>query len=341
MRRFSVVCLLALMILPGTARALDTVKVASGSSVSGKVTEMTALKVTIEKGSTVRTVPVNEIKSITFEGEPSTLNGVRNDVEADHFEQALSLLEKIDVATVTRTEVVQDIQFYKALCNARLAQAGTGSVVEAGKAMNAFIRANPESYHALEANEVVGDLLVANRSYAQAEAYYAKLTATPWPDYKMRAGVAMSRALMAQGKWAEATEALDGVLAIKGKTEAAAVQRGIAMAGKARCLAQQGQTDDAIKLANQLIEATDSDQTEVQALAYNALGAALRKANRNKEAIFAFLHVDLLYNTVPDAHAEALSNLVELWRATEEPDRAKQAEAALKDNYPSSPWAKK
>jgi tetratricopeptide (TPR) repeat protein len=341
MRKLSIVCVLAVATWPGVVRAIDTVRVSSGTAVSGKVTEITPLKVTVEKGSAVRLVPVNEILSITFEGEPNTLRDVRANIKDDRFDQALSVLEKIDAANVSRKEIVQDLEFYKAFCNAKLALVGQGSVVDAGKAMNAFIRANADSYHFLEANEVVGDLLVANQQYGPAEGFYAKLAAAPWPDYKMRAGVAMARALMAQGKWPAAAQALDGVLAIQGKTEAAEAQRGIAMASKARCLVQQGKADEAVKLVNELIEKTDSDQVEVQAVAYNALGAALRKAKRDKDAIFAFLHVDLLYNSVPDAHAEALSNLAELWRAVEEPDRAKQADAALKENYPNSPWARK
>ena len=54
-------------------------------------------------------------------------------------------------------------------------------------------------------------------------------------------------------------------------------------------------------------------------MAYNALGTALRKAGKPKEAILAFLHVHLLYSTQPDLDAEAVANLEKLFTETHKP----------------------
>jgi hypothetical protein len=67
----------------------------------------------------------------------------------------------------------------------------------------------------------------------------------------------------------------------------------------------------------------------------------LRKAGRTKEALLAFLHVDVLYFTTPEAHAEALANLAELWEEVQKPERAVKARQVLQERYGSSPWAKK
>lgn len=330
----------AVLLLGGPAWALDTVKLATGTTVACKVTDMTSTQVTVDVRGTSKVYPVNEITGIAYEGEPLPLRNARNELVLFKYSEALEQLGKVELPT-TRPEVDQDAEYFKALCASRLALEGTGKVVEAGKLMIAFLKAHPNSYHALEGNEVVGDLLVANGSYAQAEPYYRKLAAAPWPDYQMRAGVHMAEALMAQAKWAEAAQAFDGVTAIDSKSDAGEELRGTALVGKARCLVEQGKTDEAARAAQAVIDKTDSLLSDVQGSAYATLGLALRKANRNKEAIMAFLHVDLLYNTQPDAHAEALGNLVELWRAAEEPDRANQCLAMLKDSYPNSAWAKK
>ena len=66
-------------------------------------------------------------------------------------------------------------------------------------------------------------------------------------------------------------------------------------------------------MIEQMIQDTDPEQKELQARAYNALGDCYERAGRTKDALLAFLHVDVLYSTVPDAHAEALSHLVKLW----------------------------
>ena len=90
----------------------------------------------------------------------------------------------------------QDVEFYKALCSAKLALGGSMKIVDAGRMVKSFADANPKSYHYLEASETVGDLLVALGQYPQAAEYYARLENAPWPDYKMRAGVASGRALL-------------------------------------------------------------------------------------------------------------------------------------------------
>ena len=72
------------------------------------------------------------------------------------------------------------------------------------------------------------------------------------------------------------------------------------------------------------------------------LGGIYRAAGgKDQDALISFLTVDLVYNTVPDSHAEALYNLGELWERGSQPERAREARQSLKTSYPVSPWAKK
>jgi hypothetical protein len=77
------------------------------------------------------------------------------------------------------------------------------------------------------------------------------------------------------------------------------------------------------------------------ARAYNALGTAYAKASKKKEAILAFLHTDLLYFQDPDAHAEALYNLANLFQETNKSDRSLEARNTLKQRYAGSVWETK
>jgi hypothetical protein len=77
------------------------------------------------------------------------------------------------------------------------------------------------------------------------------------------------------------------------------------------------------------------EEAELHAKAYNALGYCQAKAGETKEALFAYLHVDILYNAIPDEHAKALASLVSLWAAVGKPDRAREAEALLEERYPN------
>ena len=54
----------------------------------------------------------------------------------------------------------------------------------------------------------------------------------------------------------------------------------------------------------------------------------------------AFLHVDVLYYSDADAHAEALANLAELWNTLQQTERAVRARRTLDEQYPSSPFAR-
>jgi tetratricopeptide (TPR) repeat protein len=341
-RRCLILALLFICAIAAAARAFDTIKTAKGSLL-GSVVSMDSTKVEFRQssvGSLVKQIPVNQVETILYESEPASLKLAKNQVLAGHYAEALAALKKID-KTPDREAIRQDIEFYKALCSARLAMTGSMKITEAGRLMKAFADANTKSYHYFEASQAVGDLLVAVGSYAPAVEYYRRLDAAPWPDYKMRAGVAIGRVLLAQKKTAEALAAFDKVLATEAEGNAAATQRMAASLGKADALVAMKKPDDAIKVVEDVLQKADPEDAPLMARAYDILGAAQRQAGRTKEALLAFLHVDVLYSAVPDAHAEALANLVDLWQQVHKTERADRAEKTLIERYPESPWAKK
>jgi tetratricopeptide (TPR) repeat protein len=331
------------LVLGATGWAFDIVRVANKPLVSGRVVGISHVEVVVEQGPSggiTKQIPVNEIISITYDQDPTGLKTARTHLAAGHFDEALASLEKLNPAQIGRPAIRQDVEFYKAYCRAQLALGGSGEIAPAGKEMIAFVNNHKDSYHWLKANEIVGDLLVANGSFAAAETYYAKVGEVPWPDYKMRAGVAIGRALLAQKKYPEALKSFEGVLAINADDDLAQAQRTAATLGKARVLAAENKPEEAVKLAEGALAKIRLEQTALMAQAYNVLGTAQRAAGRPKDALFAFLRVDLLYAAVPEAHAEALFNLSQLWGDLQRPDRAAQARQTLQQQYKSSPWAK-
>jgi tetratricopeptide (TPR) repeat protein len=317
--------------------AFDQVKTTGGSTITGRVLQMSALEVTAEQGSISKTVPVNEIESISYDNEPAVLKSARLAVAAGNYEEAVASLEKIETATADRPEIAQDVEFYKALAAARIALAGGGDVEEARKLMGAFATKSTGNYHYLEACEIVGDLLVANANYAPAEVAYGYLAKAPWPDYRMRAAVAVGHAQLAGGKPAEALQSFESALAIQAPSAAGEGYRQAATLGKARCLAEADKSDEAIKLVEKVLAQADPENSDLQADAYNALGIACRKAGRPKDALLAFLHVDVLYFSSPRRHIEALTNLNELWMEVQKPERAADVARTLRDRYKVSP----
>jgi tetratricopeptide (TPR) repeat protein len=326
----------------GVSSAIDSVKIANKPLCRGRVVSMSPLKVTIEEGAEGQTkdIPVNQIQAVSYENEPIDLKTAKAHVLNNRYAEAMTALERIKEDS-GRPEIQQDIDFYKALCAAKLALGGSGKIADAGRMMKAFADTNTKSYHYFEASETVGDLLVAIGRYAQAAEYYHRLDEAPWPDYQMRAGVAAGRALLAQGKIDEANAAFDKVIATQGQGEQAQSQRLLARLGKASALSAAKKSDEAIKMVEDLLKTADPEDAPLMARAYNVLGTAYRQAGRTKEALLAFLHVDVLYPAVPDAHAEALANLADLWEQVHKGERANRARKTLEEDYRDSPWAKK
>jgi hypothetical protein len=139
------------------------------------------------------------------------------------------------------------------------------------------------------------------------------------------------------------------VIANDADGDAAERQRLAARLAKARALVGLKKPDEAVRLIGEIIKGADAGteadanaaQTRLLAQAYTVLGTAQRAAGRTTEALLSFLRVDQLYSAEPEAHAESLANLVELWTERRMIERARRARQTLRERYPGSPWAKK
>jgi tetratricopeptide (TPR) repeat protein len=316
----------------------DRVRTQRGAEL-GEIAEMSPTEVRVNKRpSGTATVQVNEIRGISFDDEPTELNQARVKASNGAYEDAAALLSKINLSTVKRDLIKQDVEFYQALCAARLAIGGKGTINDAGRQLSMFVRTYPKNYHYYEAVQAMGDLLAADGKLDLAQRQYNELAAAPWPEYRSRAAVLIGQALQTQGKHAEAIRQFDTALQTVGTD--AQNEKLTATLGKAISLAETGQIDTAVKMVEQVILDADPEQKELHARAYNALGSCYQRAGKSKEALLAYLHVDVLYSSVPDAHAEALASLIPLWQAVGQEERAREARKTLEQRYAGSKWAK-
>lgn len=342
MKKFAAVLTTCAVLATGVVcEAVDTVRLAKGGQI-GRIARMTSTEVEVESSSgAMKTFPVNEIVSITFDEEPRQMNEGRKLIAEGKYKDALAQFEA--AAPKARRDIVkQDVEFYKAYCKAQMALFGSEDIMAAARLMGEFINENKTNFHWLQANQVMGDLAVASGNAQAAAKFYDKVSAAPWPDYAMRAGIAFGRALLAQDKPAEALKQFEEVLSKTGGGEQVQVQRAAATIGKLRCqAADKDKAEEVIKEVTALLAKTDSDQGDVLANAYNALGTAYRTLGRNTEAIHAFLHVELLYPGQADAYAEAIGNLMSLWKAENKFDREQRARQVLEERFPKSVWLKK
>jgi tetratricopeptide (TPR) repeat protein len=342
-------CLLAVVATLGclaTASAEDQIYRKGMGSERGLVTEMSKTEVTLSMGGVKRQFPANEIQRITFEGEPSDLSQARTTIlSTANYKVALDDLKKIDLKKVdVRLEMVkQEVDFYRALCQAHLALTEGGEKMAAEAALRQFCTDHKESFHFYPAAELAGDVAAAAGRFVDAAKYYNAVAGAPWDETRIRASVALARMLSAQGKFSEALEKYDAVAKDVDTPETGPLKQQ-AVVGRAVCLAETGKPDEAIALIvdpKGVIATNDPKDSKLMARAYNALGTAYAKANKKKDAILAFLHTDLLYFQDPDAHAEALYNLATLFQETNKSDRSIEARNTLKQRYAGSVWETK
>ena len=335
------------LVVVGAGQAFDTVKT-NKTGIAGRVIGMNSVKVDLQQAGAAalrREIFVNQIQTIYYDDDPKELKTAKDLVLEGRCAEALASLSRIKKEP-GRAEVQQDIEFYKAYCAAKLALEGNGKITDspegpgAGRLMKAFADSYPNSYHYFEASELVGELLLAVRQYSQAADYFARLAKAPWPDYQMREGVGAGRSLLAQGKADEALAAFDKVLASTASGELVEIQRLSATLGKANALIALKKPEDAIQLTDDVLRKAPDDAS-LRSQAYNIEGTAHRQAGRVHEALFAFLHVEFFYASIPTAHAEALANLADLWEQVYKNERANTARETLEKLYPDSPWNKK
>ncbi len=335
----------------------DRIKVLSDtSSIFGSIETITRNEVIIAQPNGNKTVPVNDITLVELAGEPREMKEARAAGNKGDYDAALQALDRVKPEDITRTLIQDEFTYQKVLYAAKqaiLAQAAGADDEDAAKQnpvemarqawenLNKYLKDHPNTMHYYEANETLGNLLVAVGKQDAAATYFKEVGTAPWPDFQARAQLLLGRALQSQGKYDQALAAYDAVVRIGGKGPLAEAQVQEATIGRTYSLAGQGKADEAIKTLKEIIARADDDDVDLLALAYNALGNCYRIQKDSQQALWAYLHVDLEYGSAAEAHAEALANLASLWTELRRPDRARDARDNLQEHYPHSRWAKR
>jgi tetratricopeptide (TPR) repeat protein len=284
---------------------------------------------------------VDQISGINFDLEPLELKTARRFATSGQFDMALEKLDEINEADIGREVILQDVAFYKAYANAKLALGGGGDPREAAKQMLDFYSKHKSNYHFYEAVEILGNLAVAIGNYPTAAKFFGEYGQAPFATYKMRAKVLEGQALQAQNLPEDALKNFEAVLGVTQDIPGADEQKLFAILGKAACLAATGKHAEGIKIVEDIVARGDPSDIALFARAYNTMGQCYLKSNKPKDALLAYLHTDILFYGDPESHAEALYHLDKLWQQVDRPERALQARKLLQQRYRGSVWANK
>jgi hypothetical protein len=319
---------------PFAVAQLDRVYPVTGAAVTGTVANVLADGVVLKTGSNTQNFRVDELVKVTYEGDPPQLTRGRDFVINGEYQSALDQLKQIDIGKISREYIAADASFYLASAQAKLALAGQGDRDTAANALKQFAGKNTKSWHFFEAAELLGDLATASGDFAGANRFYSAIAKSASPLLQVRANYLIALGSLRQGDSAEASKGFDSVIGSNLDTVTGLRLKTLAKAGRAVALARQGQGQQALDQVNALIEILNPSDAELAAKVYNARGAANVALGDSLAAILDYLHTHLLFSSVPDAHAEALSQLVKLWPQINKPEKAAEARQELQTKYP-------
>ncbi len=327
--------LVGMVVCASPARAIDRLYTfANSAAVSGEITTATRNGVSIKSGGTSQDFPADQIKKILYEGDPAPLTNAREFVLDGQYDQALPLLQGIDLDSLKRDVLKADVLYLQSISLGELALAGKGDKGAAARAALDFVKTNPNSWRFYGAAKLLGDLALAMNNHEAAMKYYGSLAGAPSTESKIQSVYLLGTVQLSQGNLAPAMAEFDKVIGVGVQSVEAARLQKLAKAGKAVALARTGQTKDGIDLVKTLIADLNQTDVELAAKIYNAQGANYEAAGDVDGAIMAYLHTHLMFSSQAATHAESLAKLVQLWPKVGKPERAAEAKRELEQRYP-------
>ncbi len=307
---------------------------APGGRVRGQIQGETPTSVQIQ--ATVggaQEIPVDQIEQINYDGQPASLPLAQTRESAGAMAEAAELYQKSATEAAGKPLIATAAEFGRARSLAQLALADPSKADEAIGLLDRFIQAHPKSRQLGPALETLARLNLQRGDFAKADKALSDLSAIPWAAD--RAAVMKTRVQVKQGQAQEALTSLNSILGSAQKGSAKFFEATLA---KAETLVALKKYDEALSTVQTVIDAAPPEDVAVQALAHNTLGDCYRAAGRPKDALFAYLQTDVLYDGDKEQHPRALYEISQLWQALRRDDRSAETMQRLKEQYPQSPW---
>jgi len=325
-------------------QAPDRVLLNDGQGITGKVASVTPLVVDVEdvNGET-RKITVDKLREVQFGTEPQSLRSARTMLLKGRGSDARDEVAKVDKEELDGAEplVLAEMDYVRAAAAGRAVLEAGGDMNAAIKSVGDYLAKHGKSHHVFQMQELLGDLMARSGKAEEAIAAYSVLAKGP-AAMKVRGATAKAALLLSQGKVDPALAEFEAAVTLAGNDKDNDAQRRNAELGKAKCLSLKGKHDQAVTAMSQLIKDADPEDKEFLSRAYAGLGGVYRAmGDKDQDALISYLTVDLVYNSLPESHAEALYNLGELWERGSNPERSREARQNLKSNYPASQWAQK
>jgi tetratricopeptide (TPR) repeat protein len=341
-----IVCTLVAVCLSVTgAVAAENITRKRDKPISGDVTDVSKTEVTVKvktpKEETIK-VPANDVQSISWTGDPPEANVARSDDAGGRYQRAIDGYQKsLQTSKATNPLAKVDLEYGVTRATARLALTDAARVDDAVKKLEEFRAKHGDHYRHYEAVGLLGQLYLAKKDFVKAQSAFDTLAKAPWKESQLAAKIAIGRLMQADNKTDAALDAFDAVIgqSADGRQEESLRQE--ATLGKSQVLILQKKYDEAQNLLKQVIEKADPNDAKVMAEAYLRLGDCLREQGKDKDAIWEYLHVEVLFTSEKALRAEALFHLARLFERTGQKAKASDMRDLLEsEDFKNTEWAR-
>ncbi len=306
---------------------------ATGNAVRGTVTAESPTEVTVKVGNTNQAVPTSQIASIRYDGRPASLDLASAREASGNLAEAADQYKKAATEAASRPFIVDDALFNQARVTADLGLTDPSRTDAAIALLEAFLRDHSGSRHLVPSLEALAKLQMQKGSYDAVAQTIDRLSKIP--QTADRAAILRARVATRKGDHDAAISELDAMIAAAPE---GSIKRRDAQLAKAESLVALKKYPEAEALVRGVIKGAPAEDAATQAVAHNTLGDCLRAAGRPKDALYAYLHTDLLFFKDKEQHPKALARIVQIWRDLKRDERADEALERLKQEYPKSPY---
>jgi hypothetical protein len=275
-------------------------------------------------GASTKEIAAGDITDVIYE-MPGALNLVYRRARADErknpadalkgFQELLSGLSGEKYARAAR-----HIQFKIAMMLARQAEEDPGQIDSATLGLEKFIKEQRGGWQLLQCARMLSHLQLLKDDSAGARKTFEELAAIPGipAEIKQEAELLAIEALIPAKQFALAEKKLEELLASMPADSPQALRVRIELA---HCQGASGKVAEAAKQLESLIAQTEDKG--LKAHAYNALGDCYERGGRNKEALWAYLWVDVIYHQDRQEQAKAMEQLARIFDEQGNKERAR------------------
>jgi len=325
------------LLLASRTEGADIVRLSEAGARNpvGTITEISATEIKILRANsnTPTVVPAPVISATQFAQEPPQLTAMRAAVMGSRFPEVIDTALKLDPATIANPFARQDYEFFKAFALSQIALERLDNKENLQKAIAActdFLKTQSGSYHYFPVCELTGELYQAAGNSENAFQTYSLLAKAPWSASQLKANTRLGTIRLDENRLDDAEKYYQAVLASQDSSADSLRTKTLAEIGLAKCLLRKGNWKTAIEQLDALSMKTDAEDARLQAAIYLTLGEAHEAAENPKEAILAYLHIEILFPSAKSEYVAALKQLAILWNKVNRPERAAEAEKILK-----------